>query len=120
MADLQDLVREANCYLTTTGRRTGRPHTIEIWFATAAKPPTLAMLAGTGERSDGARGLQRYPEVTVRIGALIFQGQGRVVDDPAEERLARQVVVKKYYERDTVQTTGWEATALPVAIDLSM
>jgi hypothetical protein len=30
------------------------------------------------------------------------------------------VVVKKYYERDTVQTTGWEATALPVAIDLSM
>jgi nitroimidazol reductase NimA-like FMN-containing flavoprotein (pyridoxamine 5'-phosphate oxidase superfamily) len=21
------------CYITTTGRRTGRPHTIEIWFA---------------------------------------------------------------------------------------
>jgi hypothetical protein len=30
------------------------------------------------------------------------------------------VVVKKYYGRDTVETTGWEATALPVAIDLSM
>jgi hypothetical protein len=24
---------EAFCYLTTTGRRTGRAHTIEIWFA---------------------------------------------------------------------------------------
>jgi len=24
---------EAFCYLTTTGRRTGRLHTIEMWFA---------------------------------------------------------------------------------------
>jgi deazaflavin-dependent oxidoreductase (nitroreductase family) len=120
MADLRDLVAEANCYLTTTGRRTGRPHTIEIWFAAGANPQTLYLLAGNGDRSDWVRNILRYPEVTVRIGALIFQGQGRVVDDPAEERLARQVVVKKYYGRDTVATTGWEATALPVALDLSM
>ena len=27
------LAGETYCYLTTTGRVTGKPHTIEIWFA---------------------------------------------------------------------------------------
>ncbi|HYM14238.1 MAG TPA: hypothetical protein VEZ14_01605 [Dehalococcoidia bacterium] len=31
------------CYVTTVGRVTGRPHTVEIWFATAG--PTLYVLA---------------------------------------------------------------------------
>ena len=30
---LQDFTNEDFCYLTTTGRISGRPHTIEIWFA---------------------------------------------------------------------------------------
>jgi hypothetical protein len=31
--NLRTLAGEDFCYLTTTGRVTGRPHTIEIWFA---------------------------------------------------------------------------------------
>jgi hypothetical protein len=27
-----DFATENFCYLTTTGRRSGNPHTIEIWF----------------------------------------------------------------------------------------
>lgn len=30
---LQDFADENFCYLTTPGRLSGRPHTIEIWFA---------------------------------------------------------------------------------------
>jgi hypothetical protein len=32
------------CYLTTTGRRTGRPHRIEIWFG--QRDRTFYLLAG--------------------------------------------------------------------------
>lgn len=32
------------CYLTTTGRRSGCPHRIEVWYA--AEGPTLYLLAG--------------------------------------------------------------------------
>ncbi len=41
------LAGEQYCYLTTTGRVTGRPHTIEIWFALDGG--TLYMLAGGRE-----------------------------------------------------------------------
>ena len=52
------------CYLTTTGRVTGEPHEIEIWFA--ADGDTLFMLAGAGDRSDWVRNLRAQPAVTVR------------------------------------------------------
>ncbi len=35
---------EQFCYLTTTGRKTGRPHTIEIWFGFAND--TFYLLSG--------------------------------------------------------------------------
>ncbi len=35
-----------------------------------------------------------------------------------EDKLARKLVVAKYYGRDRVASTGWEATSLPVAVDL--
>src|SRR4029453_4300561 len=54
------------CYLTTTGRVSGRPHTIEIWFALQDR--TLYVLSGGGDRSDWVRNLLRHPEVSVRLG----------------------------------------------------
>jgi deazaflavin-dependent oxidoreductase (nitroreductase family) len=54
------------CYLTTTGRVSGRPHTIEIWFA--LRDRTLYLLSGGRDRSDWVRNLLAHPEVTVRIG----------------------------------------------------
>src|SRR5205823_780432 len=115
----QSLAAEPFCYLTTTGRRTGNPHTIEIWFALAPERPTLYLLAGGGYRADWVKNIQHDPAVTVRIGGQVFNGQGRIIEDHAEEMLARRLVVKKYYGRDRVESTGWEATALPVALDLA-
>src|SRR5215210_3089845 len=41
VSDLRGLAEENFCYLTTTGRITGRPHEIEIWFALVpARPET--------------------------------------------------------------------------------
>ncbi|HUS16587.1 MAG TPA: nitroreductase family deazaflavin-dependent oxidoreductase [Chloroflexia bacterium] len=118
MADLQDLAAQDFCYLTTTGRRTGKAHTIEIWFALATGVSTLHLLAGGGYDADWVRNIQQNPQVSVRIGTTLFAGGGRVVEDAAEEMQARHGVVKKYYGRDVVETSGWEATALPVALDL--
>src|SRR5688500_2310587 len=48
--DLSGLADEPFCYVTTTGRVTGQPHTIEIWFAVRNR--TLYLLAGGGHRAD--------------------------------------------------------------------
>ena len=108
------------CYLTTAGRVSGRPHTIEIWFALRGR--TLYLLSGGGDRSDWVRNLLRRPEVTVRLGrrdAPALPGRGRVVEPGSDEdELARRVVVAKYQPTYGGDLSGWRRSALLVAVDL--
>jgi deazaflavin-dependent oxidoreductase (nitroreductase family) len=108
------------CYLTTTGRVSGRPHTVEIWFA--RRDATLYLLSGGGDRADWVRNLRRRPEVTVRIGrrgARELQGRARVLDPGTpEDELARDLLVEKYQPGYGGDLTGWRRSSLPVAVDL--
>jgi deazaflavin-dependent oxidoreductase (nitroreductase family) len=71
------LADEAFCYLTTTGRVTGKPREIEIWFGLNGR--TLYLLSGGRERSDWVRNLQKAPDVSVRIAGRTFAGRARIV-----------------------------------------
>jgi deazaflavin-dependent oxidoreductase (nitroreductase family) len=106
------------CYLTTTGRVTGEPHEIEIWFAIHGHD-TLYMLAGGGDRSDWVRNLRAAPAVTVRAGDVTYDASARVIQDPAESRRARTLVFEKYQPRNRGNLEGWRESALPVALDLT-
>ena len=103
------------CYLTTIGRATGRPHTIEIWFALDGR--TLYMLSGS-HTSDWVKNLLRMPDVTVRLGEPPFAGRARVVAQADEDAQARILVVAKYQPRSSDDLSGWGRIALPVAVDL--
>ena len=116
MPNLDGLVAESFCYLTTTGRVTGRPHEIEIWFSLVPKTRTLYMLAG-GDGADWVKNLRRDPAVTVRIADEALKGRARVVEDAGEDELARRLLVEKY-ERRPGSLSGWRRRALPVAVDL--
>jgi deazaflavin-dependent oxidoreductase (nitroreductase family) len=113
---LNALARAQMCYLTTTGRVTGRPHTIEIWFALRER--TLYFLAGDGRRSDWVRNISRSPDVRVRVGRRTVTGRGRIVTDPHEEQFARRIVYEKYAATYEGDLTEWRSTASPVAVDL--
>jgi deazaflavin-dependent oxidoreductase (nitroreductase family) len=115
-ADPQHFADDDFCYLTTTGRVTGRPHTIEIWFALDGR--TLYMLAGGRDGADWVKNLRRAPDVAVRLGTVTFQGWARVVDQAEEDALARRLVLEKYQPRDSDDLESWGRTALAVAVDL--
>jgi deazaflavin-dependent oxidoreductase (nitroreductase family) len=102
--------------LTTVGRVTGRPHTIEIWFA--QQGATLYLLSGGGTRSDWVRNLIRTPAVRVGVGADEYAGMARLVTEPEENRLARDAVHDKYATRYFGDLTSWRESALPIAVDL--
>lgn len=105
------------CYLTTTGRRTGDPHEIEIWFGRAGD--TLYLLSGAGERSDWVRNLRADPRVRVRLGEQASDATARLVDDPAEDALARRLLAARYQGwSEGQEMSGWARTALAVAVDL--
>jgi deazaflavin-dependent oxidoreductase (nitroreductase family) len=103
---------EPYCYLTTTGRVSGEPREIEIWFG--LERDTVYMLAQGRERADWVKNLRRDPTVSVRIGGETIGGRARIVDEPDEDARARELVAGKYGRLDS----DWRRTALPVAVDL--
>lgn len=113
-----DFDRHSVIDLTTVGRVTGRPHTIEIWFARVDS--TIYMLSGGGTRADWVRNLTRTPGVRVRVGVDEYSGRARLVSDPHENRLARDAVHDKYAARYFGDLTSWRETALPIAVDLDL
>jgi deazaflavin-dependent oxidoreductase (nitroreductase family) len=115
---VESWAEEDFCYLTTTGRRTGEPHTIEIWFG-AENGATIYLLSGGGDRSDWVKNLRADPSVHVRIGDREWNGRARSVQDEAEEGQARRLLASKYQGwREGKPLSGWASTALPVVIDL--
>jgi len=113
---MSSLAKEAYCYLTTTGRVSGQPREIEIWFGLEGS--TLFLLSGGGERSDWVKNLIANPEVRVRIAHRAFDGRARVVTDQEEGELARRLLFDKYAADYSSDLSGWRDTALPVAVDL--
>ena len=82
------------CDLTTTGRRSGKPHTVEIWFTVSGT--TLYLIAGLGERCDWLRNIDADPRASVVIAGEHWRGQARRVTDPAERRRVGEIVDAKY------------------------
>jgi deazaflavin-dependent oxidoreductase (nitroreductase family) len=112
------LAAEEYCYLTTSGRVTGRPHEIEIWFV--IQGTTLYLLSGGGEGSDWVKNMRAQPSVAVRIGGQVFSATARFELQQAEEQLARRLLAEKYQEwRPGRRLSVWARTALAVAIDLA-
>jgi deazaflavin-dependent oxidoreductase (nitroreductase family) len=116
VSDLAALAGEQFCYLTTTGRRTGSPHEIEIWFALAGA--AIYTLHGSGMSSDSVRNLLAQPSVTVRITDRTLEGTARVVSGAAEDQIARSLLLQKYEPIYVGDLSDWARTALPVAVDL--
>jgi deazaflavin-dependent oxidoreductase (nitroreductase family) len=103
-------------YLTTSGRITGAPHEIEIWFAVEGE--TVYLLSGGGGRSDWVRNIMVSPAVSLRIGDVKRTTRARVVAAGTDEdALARRLLVDKYTARDRTDLTDWGRTSLPIAVE---
>ena len=108
---------EPYCYLTTAGRRTGKPRRIEIWFAADPADDVIYLLAGGRERAGWVQNLRADRRVTVEIGSRRFDGVARVLDEGRDDATARWLVYEKYRHEDDLDE--WRDTALPVAIRLT-
>jgi len=76
-------------YLMTTGRRTGLPREIEIWFT--ERGGNYSVIAEHRERAHWVQNIQAQPHVHVRLRDRQFDATARVVDDEREPELAAAV-----------------------------
>ena len=116
--DSKPLAKEDYCYITSTGRVTGKPHEIEIWFGMDGD--TIYLLSGGGETSDWVKNMRVQPQVEVRIAKRNFTGKARFDLSAEEESRARRLLAGKYQGwREGRPLSEWARTALPVAIELT-
>lgn len=79
-------------YLTTTGRKTGRLHQIEIWFVEYER--SFYMIHEHGSRADWIANIFANPAVSFSVGsreAEAIAATGRLVDRDAEPELSGAV-----------------------------
>jgi deazaflavin-dependent oxidoreductase (nitroreductase family) len=114
---------EQYCYLTTTGRTSGQPREIEIWFGLIGS--NLYMLSGSGTengrpKAHWVRNLVKEPQVSVRIGETTYPGVAHVVEPGTDEDLAaRDLVVAKYTPSSSSDLSNWGRTSVVVAVELA-
>lgn len=113
-----EITDEAFAYVTTTGRVTGRPHEIEIWYG--LRGSTLYLLSGGGNESDWVRNLSASPEATVRIGDHVWDATARRVTDRIEDEAARRMLASKYQGwHEGEPLSDWARHALCIALDVA-
>jgi deazaflavin-dependent oxidoreductase (nitroreductase family) len=118
LPELSTLKGEEYCYLTTTGRKSGKPHEIEIWFGIQGN--SLYLLSGDGDDSDWVRNLHANPNVTIRIAKHTFTGIARIVSAEKEATIARHMLAGKYQGwKEGQSLSEWGGTALVVGIELN-
>jgi deazaflavin-dependent oxidoreductase (nitroreductase family) len=84
-------------YLTTTGRRTGQPREIEIWFTEHGG--RYYVIAEHLEDAHFVQNLRADPRVRVRVSGREFSAAARVVDlarEPALVDAIRALSEEKY------------------------
>ena len=83
-------------YLTTTGRTTGLPREIEIWFVEAeGKYYILAEF----QEAHWVRNIEKNPRVRVRVGDRNFEATARILDQQRDAdawQMAQQLEREKY------------------------
>ena len=87
--DGADVAEQTSLHLTTTGRRTGAPRTIEIWFTGDAG--RFYVISELGDRSHWVRNIRQDRRVAVRVGAQRFRATARILDEPADATRRRHV-----------------------------
>lgn len=106
---------DAVCHLQTIGRTSGRPRTIEIWFA--VDDERIYLLAGGRDRAHWVRNLRVEPRVRIRIGGQTIDGHARVIEGEPGEARARRLLAAKYQGWTVgAQLSAWAAGSLPVEI----
>ena len=119
MAVASDLAGIAVCDVETTGRVSGQPRRIEIWFAADPTRDRIYLLSGGRDQAHWVRNMRQEPRVRVGLGGRWFAGTAAELDGGADDALARRLLAGKYEGWvEGRSLSAWALGSLAVAIDL--
>jgi deazaflavin-dependent oxidoreductase (nitroreductase family) len=91
---LEPIKNEKLIYLTTFGRKSGKAHTVELWFASHNG---RIFLSHEGNFTDWMKNLKSNNRVMVRIGSLKFDANATIASDGEPREIGKRALYEKYY-----------------------
>jgi len=79
--------------ITTRGRRSGKRHSVPIWFVVDG---TRIVFGTLNAERDWVRNAKKTPEVELEVGDLQLRGRFSVVTDTAPAAEVRRLIAGKY------------------------
>jgi deazaflavin-dependent oxidoreductase (nitroreductase family) len=116
--DLAEVALQKFIHLTTNGRRTGNPHTVELWFAVSGD---RVYLSHEGKQTDWMKNIKKNGAVAFEIGGKHFTGNARLLHDSTEEAWTGKVALyEKYYDKAAKEVIeDWFSLSRLLAIELT-
>jgi deazaflavin-dependent oxidoreductase (nitroreductase family) len=103
--------------LTTTGRKSKKPRTVELSFA--VKGEEILCLAGSGGKVDWYQNLRRDPNVSIKVGNTRLKGKAKPISGNTKKAVERIVALfRNKYGADYVREwySGTERAPVRVRI----
>lgn len=76
-------------YLTTTGRKSGQPREIEIWYV--EHEGCYYLCAEHREQTQWVQNIQQHSAVSFWVEGQVYQGTARIIDSAAQPEIAAPV-----------------------------
>jgi deazaflavin-dependent oxidoreductase (nitroreductase family) len=105
MPDLQALNRESLVQLTVRGRKSGKPHSVKIWFATGNGK--IYVTSARGTNADWVKNLRKNADVTLQIGSTTLQGIAVWREDAGVRTEVLPLFLRKYFLARIFKWIGW-------------
>lgn len=83
-------------HLTTTGRTSGEPRTVEIWFS--YQKGRVYIISGVGASANWVKNIRKDPRAKIQIKESSFAGTARVVIS-SREKETWDMVAGAYYRK---------------------
>jgi len=114
--DFSRVAKEKFVYLTSRGRRTGNPHTVELWFAVAGEK---VYLSHEGAYSDWMKNIGVDGRVEFKIGKVRFRGNARIAEGGEAFDVGKRALYVKYYgkaDEDTIDDWFSESAVIEISM----
>jgi len=113
---VERIADEKHAYLTTKGRKTGNPHTVQLLFALANKK---IYLSHEGTYTDWMKNILKDKRVEFRIGNIQFKGNARIAKTGESFETGKHALYQKYYGKaDSETINDWfsESTVIEITM----
>jgi deazaflavin-dependent oxidoreductase (nitroreductase family) len=94
----------SNIEITTSGRKSGKPHTKPIWYVVDSGK--VFVQSGKDGKTDWYLNLQKTPAVTLKADRYSFRARGRRITDPKEVERVHALFRDKYTSARVLSWVG--------------